>query len=82
MPHAYNREMKICEIYHVPAGRSFAWKWRHASNGRVIESKEKYELYYECVSAALLRGYQPDIKCLAPAVRPRLAAHSRTPPAH
>ena len=59
--------MKICEIFHVPADGSFAWKWRHRSlDGRVTESKEKYLLYYECVSAALRRGYQPDIKCFAP----------------
>lgn len=62
--------MKICEIFHVPADGSFAWKWRHRSlDGRVTESKEKYVLYYECVSAALRRGYQPDIKCLAPGDR-------------
>lgn len=65
---AYNRCMRSCEIYHVPAGRSFAWKWRHPSiDGGVIESKESYALYYECVSAALRRGYRPgSIKCLAP----------------
>ena len=59
--------MKLCEIYHVAAKGSFAWKWRHRLvDGRVIESKEKYELYYDCVSAALQRGYQPDIKCFGP----------------
>ena len=59
--------MKQCEIYHVPSKGSFAWKWRHRLlDGRVIESKEKYELYYECVSAALERGYLPDIKCIGP----------------
>ena len=64
---AYNRCMKLCEIYHVPYKGSFAWKWRHQlPDGRVIESKDKYPLYYECVSAALERGYQPNIKCFAP----------------
>jgi hypothetical protein len=59
--------MKICEIYHVPCKGSFAWKWRHRlAGGRVIESKDQYELYYECVSAALRRGYQPSIKCFGP----------------
>ena len=59
--------MKLCEIYHVPDKGSFAWKWRHRlANGRVIESKEKYPLYYECVAAALERGYQPDIRCFGP----------------
>ena len=69
--------MKICEIYHVPLKGSFAWKWRHQSHdGRVIESKEKYQLYYECVSAALEHGYQPNIKCFAP--RERAALHTQT----
>lgn len=60
--------MKRCEIYHVPSKGSFAWKWRlRLPDGRVVESKKQYPLYYECVSAALESGYQPDIKCLAPA---------------
>lgn len=64
-PAVYKRCMKLCEIYHVSSKGSFAWKWRHRLlDGRVIESKEKYRLYYECVEAALERGYQPDIKCL------------------
>ena len=59
--------MKLCEIYHVPSRDSFAWKWRHQlPDGRLIESKDKYRLYYECVSAALERGYQPNIKCFTP----------------
>ena len=59
--------MKLCEIYHVPLQDSFAWKWRHRQpDGRVIESKETFTLYYECVSAALRRGYQPVMKCFVP----------------
>ena len=59
--------MKLCEIYSVPAKGSFEWKWRHElANGRVIESKEKYPLYYECVAAALRQGYQPVMKCFVP----------------
>jgi len=59
--------MKLCEIYYVRFEGSYAWKWRHRQlDGRVIESKEKYPLYYECVSAALQCGYQPNIKCFAP----------------
>lgn len=69
--------MKPCEIYHVPCKGSFAWKWRHRlRDGRVIESKEKYALYYECVAAALECGYQPDIKCLDPGDRG--ATHTHT----
>ena len=68
--------MKLCEIYHVRSGRSFAWKWRHRLlDGRVIESKEEYELYYECVSAALQRGYQPAIKCFEPGVAAAALSH-------
>jgi hypothetical protein len=67
--------MKLCEIYHVPCKGSFAWKWRHQPlEGRVIESGETYQLYYECVAAALEAGYQPNIKCITP----RPEGHSRT----
>lgn len=59
--------MKPCVIFHVPRDGSFTWKWRHHQvDGGVVESKREYELYYDCVSAALGRGYQPDMKCFAP----------------
>lgn len=59
--------MKLCEIYSIRFQGSFVWKWRHRlADGRVIESKEKYPLYYECVAAALRRGYQPEMKCFVP----------------
>ena len=52
--------MKPCEIFHVQRARSFRWKWRHVHHdGRVSESNEEYELYYECVSAARESGYEP-----------------------
>jgi hypothetical protein len=52
-----------CEIYHVPHKTSFRWKWRHlAEDGSVKdESKESYELFYECVCDARRHGYQPRI---------------------
>ena len=62
MPRAavYKEAMKTCEIYHVPHGGSFRWKWRHvAADGRVSESKHEYELFYECVCAARESGYEP-----------------------
>ena len=69
--------MKLCEIYDVPSKGSFAWKWRHErADGSVIGSKEKYALYYECVSAALKSGYQPNIKCFSPGDRG--ARHTHT----
>jgi hypothetical protein len=53
--------MKACEIFHVPHKKSFRWKWRHtAADGRtLVESKESYALYYECISAAREAGYEP-----------------------
>ena len=52
--------MKPCEIFHVQHQKSFRWKWRHVQDdGRVRESDEEYELYFECVSAARSRGYEP-----------------------
>ena len=57
-------ESKQCEIFHVPFKNSFRWKWRAtAEDGSVDESKESYELFYECVCAARASGYQPQIKC-------------------
>ena len=52
--------MKSCEIFHVPYRKSFRWKWRHTgADGRAVESKESYALYYECISAAREAGYEP-----------------------
>ena len=63
----YKRPMKHCEIIHVAGKGSAGRKWRHVPlQGRAIESKETYVLYYECVSAALRSGYQPDMKCFVP----------------
>ena len=59
------RAAMSCEIFHIPYQKSFRWKWRHvADDGSVKdESRESYELYYECVCAARQSGYQPRIKC-------------------
>lgn len=52
--------MKCCEIFHVPHKKSFRWKWRHVgADGRTVESRESYALYYECFSAAREAGYEP-----------------------
>ena len=52
--------MKWCEIFHIPHKKSFRWKWRHvATDGRTVESRESYALYYECFSAAREAGYEP-----------------------
>ena len=53
-----------CEIFHVPFRKSFRWKWRAIDGeGRVEESRESYELFYECVCAARASGYKPQIAC-------------------
>ena len=57
-----------CEIYPIgyrksEKNTSFRWKWRHvAADGSIEESTELYELYYECVVAARVRGYQPPLR--------------------
>ncbi|HYR33986.1 MAG TPA: hypothetical protein VEQ87_06820 [Burkholderiales bacterium] len=52
--------MKACEIFHVNHKKSFRWKWRHnGADGRAVESKESYALYFECVTAAREAGYEP-----------------------
>jgi hypothetical protein len=57
--------MKPCEIFHVPYKKTFRWKWRHVhSDGRVSESKQEYQLFYECMSAARESGYEPVVKIL------------------
>jgi hypothetical protein len=58
--------MDTCEIYHVPYKDSFRWRWRHVGeDGRITESKETFELYYECLCAARKSGYEPPkvVKC-------------------
>jgi hypothetical protein len=54
-----------CEIYFITEKKTFRWKWRQvAEDGSVKdESKESYELFYECVTAARENGYQPRIRC-------------------
>jgi len=52
-----------CEIYPVFKNKSFLWKWRHVGeDGRIEESREAYDLYYECVIAARTSGYRPLLK--------------------
>ena len=42
---------------------SFRWIWRHVdARGEVDESEESYPLFYECLSAAREKGYQPRFK--------------------
>lgn len=55
-----------CEIFHIPFNSTFRWKWRAvAADGSLKESKESYELFYDCVCAARASGYKPQmlIRC-------------------
>jgi hypothetical protein len=57
--------MNLCDIIAIKHGRTFRWKWRHVEpSGQVKQSRETYDLYYDCVSAARKNGYQPKNKCL------------------
>ena len=60
--------MNHCEILHLPYQNTFRWKWRYTSaDGKVKESPETYELYYECVCAARRHGYEPRLGAVEPA---------------
>lgn len=49
----------------MPYKKTFRWKWRHVhADGRVSESKQEYQLFYECMSAARESGYEPVVKIL------------------
>lgn len=64
----YKGHMKVCEIFHVNHKKSFRWKWRHLPvDGRPVESKESYALYFECVIAAREAGYEPRPQSRTPA---------------
>jgi hypothetical protein len=55
--------MEICDIIAIKDEDSFRWKWRYVgADGEVDESKESYPLFYECLSAARDKGYQPRFK--------------------
>ena len=59
----YKKGMEICEIIAVKHKDSFRWIWRHVdARGEVDESEESYPLFYECLSAAREKGYQPRFK--------------------
>ena len=57
--------MQRCDIYYVKHDGTFRWKWRYVSDeGDTEESDREYALFYECVSAAREKGYEPKTKCL------------------
>lgn len=57
--------MKLCEIIYSIEAKG--WKWRPLPDRRrtrPVESDEAFALFYECVSAARAKGYQPNVRCL------------------
>ena len=58
--------MSICEIIYVKSAKG--WKWRalrRQGEAKPQEaSPETFPLFYDCVSAARMKGYRPNIKCL------------------
>ena len=58
--------MPVCQILRFRDDGAERWKWRHrAADGAVRESAESYAFHYECVTAARMSGYQPDLKWVA-----------------
>ncbi|HEX2649942.1 MAG TPA: hypothetical protein VHN19_08415 [Burkholderiales bacterium] len=58
--------MPVCQIVRIRQEHADRWKWRYrASDGAVTESPQTFAFHYECVAAARLSGYQPDLKWVA-----------------
>ena len=57
------REARPCEIFY--AEHEGGWKWlaREGHGAKPASSEQAFELFYECVTAARAKGYEPDIKC-------------------
>ena len=60
--------LKPCEIIYVKQAKG--WKWRSQSEPgaepgahQTQTSEETFELFYDCVTAARARGYNPPVKC-------------------
>jgi hypothetical protein len=59
--------MPVCQILRLRQDDSTErWRWRYrASDGKVTESPETFAFHYECVTAARMCGYQPDLRWIA-----------------
>ena len=56
--------VRQCEIVYVESAKG--WKWRALDADGEPEGKlcgGTFELFYDCVSAARKKGYEPNIKC-------------------
>lgn len=57
--------LRPCEIIYVK--KSNGWKWRRLTEpgaAKAQVSEETFQLFYDCVTAARARGYNPTVKCL------------------
>jgi len=56
--------MPLCEIIYIKSAKG--WQWRSLSEpGKLKQTSGKtYPLFYECVTAARSKGYNPNVKCL------------------
>lgn len=67
-----------CEIVFLQHSNPIRWRWRCIdANGAVRASNEDFGLFYECVTAARDKGYEPHfagkrIVCAAPPGLPQL----------
>ncbi len=58
--------MAVCQILRFRQDDTDRWKWRYrAPDGQVTESPQTYAYHYECVAAARMSGYQPDLRWVA-----------------
>jgi hypothetical protein len=58
--------MPVCQILRFRHDDADRWKWRYrAPDGQVTESMETFAFHYECVAAARMSGYQPDLRWVA-----------------
>jgi hypothetical protein len=58
--------MRRCEIIYVKQANGTGWKWRAVSVDDKPEplSRETFDLFYDCVTAARAKGFQPDdLRC-------------------
>lgn len=55
--------MRVCQIVRFRQDDADCWKWRYRTpDGQVTESAETFAFHYECVAAARMSGYQPDLR--------------------
>ena len=51
---------RLCEIVSLADRGQTRWQWRLSeADGRAEVSKERFELFYDCVTDARKRGFEP-----------------------